>query len=695
MKYRLIGISLIIGLLFTSISLAQEANNPSLILTGGDNETNLELFVKAVIAQDDDSRVNILVLPFSLPSNSLKISPSEREDLLSKTATLADTIEYACQRNAIASLLCSVNWAPLLGRVDAENPENLKFFSSDLDAIYILEGDPGIGLQVIGETAIQTALNQAFDEDIIIAGSVPGLFSAALFNFELPESIGKSVFDFGMLDLLISPKDQGIDYKLANTIITNQIYEPYQLGAMVHAISMPGAPHTGVGINQQSSLTISSGGLVQMSSGNLPTIFLDSETYHAAQAIQYSGPEEPISLRNVLFHLLLPGDSSFDLNTRQHSIASPPIFIRRNTQPLKLSSGEGSLFLSSDLADTTGQRAALNQFINTAGGQKANLLIIVAGFTDRPKALEMNRTLQQLVKVPTTTIILEDLEESKIQISEEITGIVVSASRSPNINFDVLEALSQSWRAGIPVWLQGAAVQWAGVSMINLQSFSLTGSSPEEQISNPFIMNSQEITPALNWIPVSIENDIWSEARWTAMVSLAVNQPENLVIGLPANTGLVISNFGTHVWGEDALLSLDLSQAEIDMDEIGNYQVANGLIDIFSPTEMLLFNNADINAHPLAADTPAMPVLTDTPTIPPPTLTATPTPTETPTPIPTATLRVKPTATIKPTITPPAIPPPPDPGRMNTMVLITLAIIGVILFGIWLNRRWIVDHNDR
>lgn len=53
----------------------------------------------------------------------------------------------------------------------------------------------------------------------------------------------------------------------------------------------------------------------------------------------------------------------------------------------------------------------------------------------------------------------------------------------------------------------------------------------------------------------------------------------------------------------------------------------------------------------------------------------------------TRTPRIRNTPTPKPTQTPPVIPPPPEPGRMNLMVLITFLVILVILIGLAINAR--------
>ncbi len=672
-------IGLLLGLLIPSYSQAQQNTSPSLVVTGADNLENYLSFSQAALNQSENAEINLLVLPFSMASHPLQISTDERESKLKAAEAARAEIEESCKQIVPNAQNCSVQLAPLLVRADAEDEQLSGFFEGELDGIYLLSGDPQIAMQVIGETPIQAALNQAYRQGVVIGGSTPGSFSTTLVQPSGTGSHLDSVFNFGALSLYEAPGDQTLEFRLP-AVMVNQIFEQDQLGILLRSITIAGAPTIGFGLPAESNLLVSDNQRLQTISDNTPVFILDAESYHAAQSVRYTGAFKPTGLSNVLVHWLPSGEQSYDLISRQHSLAPSAERIRRISRPLQLPDGAGTLYLSADLIETSGLNTARTQFINQAGGQKAKLLILAAGYTAENEEEYLAAFFTGASAVDIQVLSLPVADASPITIPDDISGIVVSAPSTDSLELQQLQAIDASWRAGIPIWLNHAAVSWIGAS------YTIPASAQNQ--TEAFLFTPEQLYAGLNWLPAGFYTQIWSENRWAELFSLAYLQPQNLVLGLPSRTGLEISSLGARVWGEDVLFSLDLSQATLV-----DGGVANGLIDIFAPQELVTYPIADQSALPVAANTPALPTATFTQYVVTPSLTATATPTSTPSPVPTETLRVRPTATIKPTHTPPPIPPPPDPARMNFMVVITLIMTIIILFGIWLNRQWIKGNH--
>jgi len=114
--------------------------------------------------------------------------------------------------------------------------------------------------------------------------------------------------------------------------------------------------------------------------------------------------------------------------------------------------------------------------------------------------------------------------------------------------------------------------------------------------------------------------------------------------------------------------------------------IANGLMDIFAPGEIVYPQNADINASPIRLTTPPGPPPTTLSPLELPAPTTTPTVETAPTPtdseflIPVADLPVQPEVLLR-----------PPPGQILTVLLVALPVLVVmiILAGLWLNRKFL------
>ena len=170
--------------------------------------------------------------------------------------------------------------------------------------------------------------------------------------------------------------------------------------------------------------------------------------------------------------------------------------------------------------------------------------------------------------------------------------------------------------------------------------------------------------------------------NWGDWISLASKQPELLSLGIAENAAVELSRYRAYALGENPVFVLDLRSATLESGTNNSAVIANGLLDVFAPKEIIEPATADINAVPVTNPTPILltptitPIPTSTPTLAP-SLTPTTTPTITPVP----------TKKIKATPTPLRIPPPSNPGTRNFMVTFGVLIVIVIVIGILINRR--------
>lgn len=322
--------------------------------------------------------------------------------------------------------------------------------------------------------------------------------------------------------------------------------------------------------------------------------------------------------------------------------------------------------MSADLNKTSYLDVVLGEFIEQAGNADAQLALFTFDYQDASSVQEIRQVFEHAAGKPVAVIELTNLRPTSIEVPEGTTGLILSAPPKSQFDTQRLQAIAEYWRSGLPVWLNGAAFSWIGPTYVYADF--LIGKQED------FIVKPDQIQTGLDWVSVGLHPYSWDQNNFQILYSLAYYQPKILALGIPYHSGLKISQEGAQVWGENAVLVLNFSQANFS-----NGVATHGLIDFFAPQEIISF---EANAQDVQS------TATLTPTLPP-SITPTQTIIGTATPEPTETQRIRPTATLRPTRTPMEIPPSPDPARMNLMVVITIIMVVIILFGVWLNRSWI------
>ncbi len=121
-----------------------------------------------------------------------------------------------------------------------------------------------------------------------------------------------------------SGEERGLACGAGGVIFDQHFFQRGRLGRLLEAISAPGAPGIGVGIDAYTGLHVHGDGHMDDVFGCYSVAVLDAESYGAADNTGRQGLSDSISLRNVLVHLLAPGGSCYDLQTRSHSLAAKP-----------------------------------------------------------------------------------------------------------------------------------------------------------------------------------------------------------------------------------------------------------------------------------------------------------------------------------------------------------------------------------
>lgn len=675
---------------------AQAGSPVSLLMPiGGGYSESLQNFSAAAIANHHRGFVNIVVLPITMASDPESITLTERQQILQVADTIRAEIEASCQQEAGFNYICSAVVAPVLTREDAQNSDLLEYFNSELSAIFIPDGAQDIATHVIGGTLIEGALVRSHQQNVLIAGTGGGgaLQSVAMLVGYKPGYNSNDALNYNAVEVWGDAEKHGLLFGFQHEILDTAFYEDGNLGRLLNAISQPDFPHLGIGIDSGTGANAPDGKFIQGVFGRTGVLILDAETYNAALGVQYIGcgdtqqavlPCTPLlSLRNVLVQILAPGEYSYDLFNREHSLAAPDPLPERDFSFLQIPAGSGPLLLSGGLGINPESSPVISRFQELSEAGEAEILILTVGYSDDNQARAVSQRLAAAFNGGTEIITLSGGQSLEPFETSEFAGILVTAPDPESFPQDGISPVISAWQAGTPLLLDDAAATWAGLfhasNPISGESRILKGPAA----SRGFLTGQVDSDMGLRLLPITVESRLMIGNRWGRLFSLAYNHPEYVAVGLNQGVALEINQDGTRVVGDRTLITLDLRNAVLDSGENQAFVIANGLLDVFAPGETVQADLDNLALKPAQASTPILVTATATP-LPTATITASPTVTLTPTPTKRPTRTPRPP---RPTATPPHVPPPSNPNMNQFLITFGTLIIIIIILGMLLNRR--------
>jgi cyanophycinase-like exopeptidase len=693
-------ILILFGLILLSVTArqthpakAQREASPALLFPAGGGVMDiLPALMRGAVDSTPKNLIRILILPITLASNPDQISDMERRQAQFTAENLQSILLSACEKAAGTAYSCQVEYAPILTRSDALDSRNLEYFNNFLSMVYIPDGSPAVAMEVIGGTLIEGALVRAHQVGSMIAGTGAGgtLQSPAMLNGYNPGYGPSNALNFDAVDVWANAEQHGLLFGIQHAIIDTDYFAGGNIGRLLNAISLPGDPHLGIGIDSGTSVDSPDGQILENIAGRSGIMLLDAQTYQSAEGVRYQGcgntgvavlPCTPlISLRNVLVHLLAPGNFSYDLNTRQVSSKPSQASISRTFDAFNLPPEAGALVLLGGYRDPRIELAEFMEFTQASGGSNGHVLVISTGYSNSIAAQEAGMKLASALGTTTDVLILPAGIALDPNLSANYTGIAVVGGDPAEISAEALKPIYASWRSGTPVLLSDSAALLAGKfyasQPVPPEGVPIKGNSA----SRDFLQGEVSISAGLGMLPIALETNLMSGNRWGRLFSLAYEHPDLLAVGLNTDTGMVFKSSGANLYGSNVAFILDLRGASLAVGDNQALVVANGLLDVFAPGDVLKAEPADAAVHPAQAETPMIITPTSSPL---PTATSTATPTATP--IPTRT--PKPTHAPRPTATPPIIPPPSNPEINQWLAVFGALIVVVFLTGLLINRR--------
>lgn len=677
MKKRLAILTVLFILLAGTAQRPTSAqSDPGLLLPIGGGYTDVYgALGKFAVDNAKGDMVHILVLASPYSTNAEHISTGEFAQNMKDAEERRIQTEGACQRNLPegSSLTCKVELLPIFSQEDSKNPENLKFFTDDVSMIFILGGDQETGIGAIIDTPVEARINELHANGTIVAGTSAGaamLSKVMIADLSTGYGISDGLFA-GAVDIWNSPEKRGFTFGIQNAVVDQHFFQRARMGRLLNAIAQPGVPNIGVGVDAYTGV-VSDNELLRNVFGLYVVAILDAETYHAADNVKYVvvNPNRPpiMSFRNVIYHLLAQGDATYDLKTRVSSLANPAPTLERAFDSLHIPKGAGALILSGDLIDNLSNSAALNEFKSIAG---ENIFIVATGYPSGRSAETATKKYADALGVKVQSVFVED---QPIEIPEGTSAILVIGKDQSKVKTEALAPLKDFWLAGHPVMADNAAMPVFGAFYAPHEPTPDDSEKEELAVQKSFWQGRTKIAEGLGWVDITLEPQIIADKRFGRLTSLAYNHPELLAFGVNKGTAILFDAQGARVIGDNGVFVFDFRKATLQIGANDAFTVANAMLDVFVPGDIIQPEKADANAHFDPAPTPILP-------------TAVPTTTVAPASTPTQPAVSAPTAVPASPSTPAAEPPAQEASPPLTWYIAGLLAAAVIVVLVWFARK--------
>lgn len=539
-----------------------------------------------------DGVVKILVLPVALTTNPDFLTTSQQNDLIRVAESRTSQVEEGCRLAMPINIKCQATLVPLYQRKDALSPLIQDNLAQAWSLVFFLGGDSTAAMRVISGTPVEPALEMLYQEGVVLAaiGGSANLFSRSLLA-GYQETPWNTPLSAGAVQIWNDPGQHGLKFGIQGAILDHQFYQLGRVGGLLQAISEQDNPHTGIGVDAFTGVLITSGHTLSGVFGRYTVTIMDAETYGSARKAYYRecegvNPCSPVlSIRNVLVHLLAPGDSSFDLEKREHSSGPPPALTQRDYASLSIPDGAGPLVLAGDLSEKLVDNPVLAHFEELYGGEVGIALVITAGFASDSSTERMGGWVADALPGKVARLTLLKNARALPPLPKKFDGIVLVVGDQSKIRPELLAPITEAWQAGVPLLADNGGAAALGAFYSSHGPTPSHGEEHELATQASFLDGGTQIRAGLGLVDFNIEPQVIEDNRWGRLFSLAYYNPSQLAIGLTRGSALEIDHHGARVIGINAVVILDLGNAQLGVGENNAFEIANGLLDVFAPGE--------------------------------------------------------------------------------------------------------------
>lgn len=572
----------------------------TLVPIGGGYETpSIEGFSRVAMLGASGPTVDLVVVPSSYGD-----APEDRAENLELAQQRTDQIDAICDTVVRAPYTgCTARLAVLLDRSDALDPANSAALRDPAtDGVYILGGDQGIAMDVLAQSPAETAMKAAFDRGVAVGGTSAG---AAV---ESRSMINGYVGDLGPAEGLRhgstlmwwgddADRERGLDFGSQQAIFDQHFYQRGRFGRLLSTLATSddryhGHSLLGVGVDYATGVEAQDDRRLTDVFGASSAAVLDLETLHATH--RWVGPDQLLSARHVLVHLLTPGPVSYDLRSRSVQLAGRTVAdpkVRPWAAPT--AKGRATVYLGGDVSGdfTTG---AMPDFVRTAqsarGAANRPVVVIAANPGDTDTAQEYAAGVRAAgwtgAVVP---VVYGGAGWAGLDLGRA-AGVVVVGEDPTTLGAAVADPVFRS-RMAQAVRTVPAVLADRHMAAVLGRSWSPKADPTDDNYEDEGVANFRtddaEFRPGLGLVSVSAVPTLTYDYRWGRLFALGQRDRSRLAVGIGEETAVVLGHGSARVVGTGSVAVLDSRQAKYWTASNGAIGAVDTVLDTFAPGERL------------------------------------------------------------------------------------------------------------
>jgi cyanophycinase len=591
-------------------ALAQPGAPTFVPVGGGYDNDALPGFARIVIEHATGDVVKLLVVPSSYGND-----PADREENLELAGERTQQLEDACVSVLAGSGFanCDAELLVLLERSDAEDPANSAAFNDDeTDGAFILGGDQQIAMEVLAGTPAETAMADAYARGVVFGGTSAG---AAVQSRTMINGYTEPGFPENALerDKVIvwwpdgeDPLMRGLSFGSEAAIYDQHFYQRGRFGRLLNVVAQSrehfGASQLGVGVDYQTGVEANHDALLSTFYGDTSATVVDGES--AGALFDWVGPNETLSARNLLTHVIAPGNVTYDMAERQVKVDDEAVALDAPAgwdASLLAAPGPGTLILGGDLSYNGWSSAAWSVFAAqlAANPDAHKLLVVSAGYADgfaaRKAAGDYVRGLKRAgIDYPRHQVKTlawgYDPDWQNLDVDallDGVAGVVFVGGDQSQLGAALadsrFQALVQAAIAQAPVVLTDCAMT-AAMGDWYVANPEPTADNYQDMAIADFHSGDAQLMPGLGVIHgAAFEVRNTTDQRWGRLYALTIADPSAIAFGVSELTALVLTGDGAHVAGDRSVIALDGRAATSLVGDNGAFTELNVLLDAFAP----------------------------------------------------------------------------------------------------------------
>ncbi len=610
----------LVALLLVSLvgTASVAADNPETLVPigGGYSAATLETFGLIAAQRATDGSVDILVEPSSYGND-----PADLEDNTELALSRTAQIEAACQDAVDAASLDLTCTATLLhlfteDQVDGDEGdvaiELLNQVSTD--GVFILGGDQGIAMEILANSAVESAMANAYALGVVFGGTSAG---AAVESVDMINGYTGPGWPYNALekDKVIvwwydgdNDPERGLIFSSQNAITDQHFFERGRFGRLLNVVAQSDERNdneskVGVGIDYATGVQITDDTTVHDVFGASAVAIVDGESLDAT--FEWVGPNDTLSAQNIVTHIMAAGDDiSYDLVSRDVSSGGTVVPLEYDGAGSMSYDGSATLVLGGDLLmDPSGP--AMQAFVaEVQDAAPSGRIVVVAGGSASPyggqqlaqayvKALQdagLSKKAYTFETVPFNKLNATQSSLDKVSVDDAVAVVFAATDQaqvSGMIDDPRFAPLLDSALDSAAVVLTDGAMT-AAMGDVYVADPNPTSDNYQDVGIEAFQEGGVTIVDGLGVVAgAAFQPRNTYDQHWGRLYALSMDSSDTMVYGISEMTAIVLDGSSATVVGERSVVALDGSHAKPVTNDEGAFSLLNVVMDLYAPDDTI------------------------------------------------------------------------------------------------------------